>query len=87
MKTIMVDDELWMLEQFTEECAGIPEIEKHAKWAEAFAPELKGANRARIRETLEREVGKVFVGVLEDAGVFKRDENGKAAFLRFIKTL
>lgn len=27
MKTIMVDDELWMLEQFTEECAGIPEIE------------------------------------------------------------
>ena len=27
MKTIMVDDELWMLEQFAEECAGIPEIE------------------------------------------------------------
>ncbi len=27
MKTILVDDELWMLEQFAEECAGLPEIE------------------------------------------------------------
>ncbi len=85
-----LDRELSLLEEAIQggaDIAGIPEIEKHAKWAEAFAPELKGANRARIRETLEREVGKVFVGVLEDAGVFKRDENGKAAFRRFIKTL
>lgn len=27
MKTILVDDELWMLEQFAEECAELPEIE------------------------------------------------------------
>ena len=40
-----------------------------------------------IRATLEREVGKVFLDVLEDAGVFKRDADGKAAFLRFIATL
>ena len=25
MKTILVDDELWMLEQFAEECAELPE--------------------------------------------------------------
>ena len=27
MKTILVDDELWTMEQFKEECAGMPEIE------------------------------------------------------------
>ena len=27
MRTILVDDELWMLEQFAEECAELPEIE------------------------------------------------------------
>ena len=27
MRTILVDDELWMLEQFAEECAGLSEIE------------------------------------------------------------
>jgi UDPglucose--hexose-1-phosphate uridylyltransferase len=36
---------------------------------------------------LKQEVGKVFCGVLEDAGVYKRTPEGKAAFLRFIETL
>ena len=27
MKTILVDDELWMLRQYREECSGLPEIE------------------------------------------------------------
>ena len=27
MKTILVDDELWMLQQFEEECSQLPEIE------------------------------------------------------------
>ena len=29
------------------------------------------------------EVGKVFAKVLEHAGVYKRNEDGKAAFIRF----
>lgn len=62
-------------------------IAKHAKWAEGFAPALRGQPRAVIRAALEQEVGKVFLAVLEDAGVFKRDDAGKAAFLRFIETL
>ena len=32
----------------------------------------------------EQEIGEVFAAVLEDAGVFKRTEDGKAAFGRFI---
>ena len=32
----------------------------------------------------EQEIGEVFAAVLEDAGVFKRTEEGRAAFKRFI---
>jgi UDPglucose--hexose-1-phosphate uridylyltransferase len=32
---------------------------------------------------LQKEVGEVFKTVLEHAGVFKRDERGRAAFVRF----
>ena len=63
------------------------ETAKHADWAEGFAGELKGRPRDEIRSVLEQEVGKVFVSVLEDAGVYKRDESGKEAFGRFIKSI
>ncbi len=36
---------------------------------------------------LYQETGKVFLEVLKDAGVFKRDENGKNAFMRFVDSL
>ena len=61
-------------------------IAKHADWAyelmarHAFTPE-------NSEDILRQEVGKVFEEVLEDAGVYKRDEAGKAAFLRFIDTV
>ena len=32
-----------------------------------------------------QETGKVFAGVLEDAGVYKNTPAGKEAFLRFIQ--
>ena len=38
-------------------------------------------------EILQKEVGEVFVHVLEDAGVFKCTEEGRAAFERFIAVL
>ena len=63
------------------------QIAKHAEWASDFAPLLKGRSRELVRTVLEEEVGRVFTHVLEDAGVFKRDEEGKAAFMRFIATL
>ena len=36
---------------------------------------------------LEQEIGKVFVGVLEDAGVFKCTAEGREAFRRFVDSL
>ena len=65
----------------------IPELEQHADWADevlAKHPELTAENSRGI---LEQEVGEVFLHVLEDAGVFKRTEEGKAAFMRFVSVL
>lgn len=59
----------------------------HAEWAgEVMAahPELNAEN---VREILREEVGKVFVKVLEHAGVYKRNEEGMKAFDRFVEQL
>ena len=60
-----------------------PRTASHADWAE----ELKTRypfTEDNAEAILQKEVGAVFAQVLEDAGVYKRDEAGKAAFLRFI---
>ena len=64
-----------------------PELEKHAQWASAFADELRGADRETVRKRLEQEVGRVFLGVLEDAGVYKNTPEGRAALRRFTEKL
>ena len=38
-------------------------------------------------EILHKEIGDVFMQVLEDAGVYKRTEEGKAAFERFLDVI
>ena len=40
-----------------------------------------------IAGILQKEIGLVFCQVLQDAGVFKRDEAGMAAFQRFTDSL
>lgn len=63
-----------------------PVLSKHALWVEelklrhSFTPE----NTAAI---LQEEVGQVFAKVLEHAGVYKRTEDGRKAFLRFIEAV
>ena len=59
----------------------------HADWARQVAaahPELDEANADAI---LREGVGQVFGHVLEDAGVFKWDEPGRAAQRRFVDSL
>ncbi len=62
-------------------------LAKHADWVEEFAPKYGEINAGNVEEILHREIGIVFAKVLEHAGVFKRDEAGRAAFGRFIDTL
>ncbi|MCR5213666.1 MAG: UDP-glucose--hexose-1-phosphate uridylyltransferase [Eubacterium sp.] len=40
-----------------------------------------------LHKIIQNEIGFVFAGVLEDAGVYKRNKDGKEAFLRFINSL
>ena len=58
-------------------------LASHAAWAEELRKRyVFTADNAQ--EILRQEVGRVFMQVLCDAGVYKRDAEGQAAFLRFI---
>lgn len=59
----------------------------HADWAEEFIKEYDEINADNAMSIIEAEVGKVFAKVLEHAGIYKRNEEGKAAFLRFVESV
>ena len=62
-------------------------LEKHADWVEEFVPKYEKIDASNIDEIVEKEIGLVFMEVLEDAGVYKRTEEGQKAFDRFVKAL
>ena len=59
------------------------ELEKHAQWV-AELKEKHTFTAENVANILKIEVGKVYAQVLEHAGVYKRDEEGQAAFARFV---
>ncbi|MBQ7144782.1 MAG: UDP-glucose--hexose-1-phosphate uridylyltransferase [Oscillospiraceae bacterium] len=64
-----------------------PLTASHASWAREVRsahPEMDADKAAAI---LRQAVGEVFCGVLEDAGVYKRDPAGRRALHRFLETL
>lgn len=70
-----------------EDLDAIPETASHAAWARevmARHPEFSSEN---ARAILDAEIGRVFLEVLMDAGVYKRNEDGQSAFDRFIASL
>ncbi|MDE7028451.1 MAG: galactose-1-phosphate uridylyltransferase, partial [Lachnospiraceae bacterium] len=62
-------------------------LEKHADWVDAFLPNCDAVTKDNVMDILKKEVGIVFGKVLEHAGVYKRDADGKAAFQRFIDSI
>ena len=60
--------------------------EKHAKWAYDFLKKYSKVDASNIDEIIRKEVGLVFEQVLICAGVYKTDEEGRKAFLRFIES-
>lgn len=59
----------------------------HAEWARAVKAAHPELNSDNVDDILKAEVGKVFVKVLEHAGVYKRNDAGMAAFDRFMAQL
>ena len=61
-----------------------PQTASHAEWAKDFLPRHPEFSADNAMDIIRAEVGVVFEQVLLDAGVFKRDEAGQRAFMRFI---
>ncbi|MBQ3094581.1 MAG: galactose-1-phosphate uridylyltransferase, partial [Clostridia bacterium] len=64
-----------------------PALQAHEPWAREVMANHPELNKDNVRAILEQEIGRVFELVLEDAGVFKRDAEGQAAFARFAESL
>ncbi len=65
------------------ESTDIPKI--HADWVKSWVSHHK-ITPDNVDEILKNEIAKVFEEVLHHAGVYKCDENGQQAFIKFIST-
>ena len=64
----------------------VPELQKHAKWFGEFSDKYD-FTFDNIDGIIKTEIGKTFVGVLRDAGVFKDNEQGRAFMKKFIASV
>ncbi len=81
-------DELALLEEYLVEGKDVRShemLEKHGDWVDEFLPKYSRITRENVDGILKDEVGKVFMRVLEDAGVYKCTAEGREAFGRFLK--
>ena len=58
-------------------------LAKHAAWAEGLKAQYT-FTADNAMDIILQETGKVFAAVLEDAGVYKNTEEGRAAFQKFV---
>ncbi|WBW97372.1 UDP-glucose--hexose-1-phosphate uridylyltransferase [Oceanirhabdus sp. W0125-5] len=63
------------------------ELEKHEHWIEQIRKKYKNINKENVTNILKEEIGVKFMTVLEYAGVFKRNDEGREAFLKFLKSV
>ena len=59
----------------------------HADWVEEFLPNHPEFNADNAMDIIKEETGKVFLHVLEDAGVYKCTPKGREAFMRFLESV
>lgn len=60
---------------------------KHAEWAEQILQKHGKPAAGQAMDLVLQETGITFAKVLEHSGVFKRDDAGRAAFLRFVESI
>ena len=61
-------------------------LSKHYEWYNSFKDHYTFTEE-NTESILQGEIGKTFEKVLEDAGVYKNDENGNEGFRRFVNSL
>lgn len=62
-------------------------LSKHAEWVEEIRQRHSEINRENIDDIIKEEIGVVFYKILENCGVFKRDDKGQAALMKFVKSI
>lgn len=62
------------------------EIAKHAEWIDEIKSR-RSLTAENCEEVLKDEIGKVFAAILEQCGVFSRDEKGKQQFIKFAESV
>ena len=71
----------------TEDISGIASIASHADWYKEIRAKYPAVTEENTEGILKQEIGRVFEQVLTHAGVYKRDEQGLAAFDRFVASV
>jgi UDPglucose--hexose-1-phosphate uridylyltransferase len=67
----------------TRDITGIEAIRSHADWYKQLVAKYPSVTADTVDGILKEEIGQVFKTVLTHAGVYKRNEQGMAAFDRF----
>lgn len=80
LKSELVEVERYLLDQPNKIAA------YHKTWADQLKNKYK-FNDGNVTDIVEKETGLVFARVLEDAGVFKWNDQGQRAFDKFIESL
>ena len=62
-----------------------PQLEKHCAWYQELLSQPAFTTQ-NIQERIKQSVAEKYVQVLEDAGVFKMDDNGLCGLMCFVKT-
>lgn len=62
-------------------------ISKHADWAREIKERHLELSEQNVRGIIRQETGNVFLHVLKDAGVYKDTPDGRAAFIRFLRSI
>lgn len=83
-------EELELLEEYIlsgKDISSNEKIAKHEDWVKELLEKYPDINAENIHAILQKEVGLVFVHVLEDAGVYKCTPKGREDFMRFVDCL
>ena len=62
-------------------------VEKHADWCDEILKKYNDITAENVEDIIKAEIGVAFSKVLENAGVYKQDENGREGYRRFINSL
>ena len=79
--------ELMVKPNASELIRGNEKVEKHADWCDGVLKKYNDITAENIENIIKIEIGVAFSKVLENAGVYKQDENGKEGYRRFINSL